>query len=335
MSTDRRAVTVVGSVHMDLIAVADRLPARGESLTGHRFSMFPGGKAGNQAAQVALQGVSAFLVARLGDDVFGEHLRTKLRDKGVDTRFLTTDATVATGASPVFVGNDGEYASIIVPGAAALLDETDIDAARPAIASSRAVMVQLEIPTAATVYAARVARELGAEVVLNASPAPASATALPDALWRLVDLLVVNGLEASRIGARSVPTPDTAVEVAAAIRERLGVPTVVVTLGGQGVAAVTPSDRLKLPAWPVDVVQTVGAGDAFAGTLVAELASGAPFARALSYATAAGALAVTRPGAFDALPTRAEIRDFVAARSGDTAQLGGATRYTIRVEEQS
>jgi ribokinase len=321
MPTDRCAVTVIGSVHMDLIAVGERLPARGESLTGHRFAMHPGGKAGNQAAQVALQGVPAYVVARLGTDYFGEHLRARLRDNGVDTRFLVADAAAATGASPLLAGGDGEYASIIVPGASSLLSEADIDAARPAIAASTAVMVQLEIPVAATVYTARVARQLGAAVVLNASPAPASAGALPNELWRLVDVLVVNGLEASRISGEPVPALDAASNVSASLAARLGVPAVVVTLGDQGVAAVTPAGRLTLPAWPVKAVETVGAGDAFVGTLVAERARGVPFEQALAYAAAAGALAVTRPGAFDALPTRTEVREFIAERS-DRATRG-------------
>ena len=137
MATERRAVTVIGSVHMDLIAVADRLPARGESLTGHRFAMHPGGKAGNQAAQVALNDVPTFIVSRLGDDLFGHDLLAWLAAKGVDTCHVMIDSTEATGASPLLVGGDGEYASIIVPGASALLTESDVDAGRPSCCSWR------------------------------------------------------------------------------------------------------------------------------------------------------------------------------------------------------
>jgi ribokinase len=315
MPTDRRAVTVVGSVHMDLIAVADRLPARGESLTGHRFAMIPGGKAGNQAAQVALHGVPTYIVARLGDDHFGAHLRAKLQEKGVDTTFLVTDASAATGASPLLVGGDGEYASIIVPGAAARLSQSDVDAARPAIAKSVAVMVQLEIPIEATAYAARIARELGADVVLNASPAPSSPPALPNDLRDSFDVLVVNGLEAARIGGVPVSTVRAASEAAASIRTRFGIPTVVVTMGDQGVVAATASGRTESPAWKVDVVDTVGAGDAFVGTLVAEFSRGTPLDQALYRATAAGAFAVMRTGAFEALPSRAELLTFMVDRS--------------------
>ncbi|HKG24134.1 MAG TPA: PfkB family carbohydrate kinase, partial [Thermomicrobiales bacterium] len=221
MAPDRQGVTVVGSVHMDLIAVADRLPRHGESLIGRSFAAFPGGKAGNQAAQVAGNDCPAFLVARLGDDHFGRELRERLMAKGVDTSRVAIDPKIPTGASPLLVGGDGEYASIIVPGAAARLSEADIDAARPAIARSAALILQLEIPVGVTAYAARVARELGALIVLNASPAPESAADIPDDLWRRVGLLVVNAFEAARLGA---PADATA---ASWLRENLGVATVV------------------------------------------------------------------------------------------------------------
>jgi ribokinase len=315
METDRRAVAVVGSVHMDLIAVADRLPVRGESLTGRRFGMHPGGKAGNQAAQVALQGVPTYVVARVGNDHFGGILRDRLREKGVDTSYLATDPSFATGASPLLVGGDGEYASIIVPGAAAGLSERDVDAARAAIARSAAVMLQLEIPAGATLYAARTARELGAAVVLNASPAPSGPDEALDELLGVVDVLVVNGLEAERLGGAPVMSLRAASDAAAWIRTRFAIPTVVVTVGDQGAVAVCASGKVESSAWAVGVVDTVGAGDAFVGTLVAERARGTPLDRALHVATAAGALAVTRSGAFDALPSRAELLAFMAERS--------------------
>ncbi|MEA2525201.1 MAG: ribokinase [Thermomicrobiales bacterium] len=319
MTADRRAVTVIGSVHMDLIAVADRLPARGESLTGHLFGMHPGGKGGNQAAQVALNDVPTFIVSRLGDDLFGRELRARLAAKGVDTSFVVTDTTTATGASPLLVGGDGEYASIIVPGASALLSKADVDAARPMIARSAAVMLQLEIPSNVTAYAARTARDLGAQVVFNPSPAPSSAAVLPDDLWECVDVLVVNELEAARIGGTDLETRRTGAEGAEALRTRFSIPVVVKTMGAEGAVAVGPNGVIEAPAWPVNVVDTVGAGDAFVGTLVSELVRGLPLVDALHHATAAGALAVTRSGAFDALPSRPELLTFIRTRSHPTS----------------
>jgi ribokinase len=309
MAVERPVVTVVGSVHMDLIAIADRLPGRGESLIGHTFAAYPGGKAGNQAAQVAANDCRARIVTRLGDDHFGRELRARLEAKGVDTSRVVIDRTVPTGASLLLVGGDGEYASIIVPAAAARLSEADVDAACPAFANSAVVMLQMEIPIGVTAYTARVAHEAGALVVFNASPAPHSTAQIPHDLWDHVDLLVVNALEAERLGA------PPGVDAATGLRTQFDVPTVVVTLGAAGAVAAAADGTRRVPAWKVEVVDTIGAGDAFVGSLVAELGRGAALKDALSFATAAGALAVTRPGAFDALPSRAETLAFIAGQS--------------------
>ena len=314
MTDRRRAVTVVGSLHVDLIASADRLPAPGESLIGHAFAIHPGGKAGNQATQVALAGTTVHLVARLGDDAFGRDLRSRLAAKGVDLAYVATDPDAATGASAVLAGADGEYASIIVPGAAGCLSVADVDAAGAAFAASRAVMLQLEIPVAVSAHAATIAAALGATVVLNASPAPPRA--IPHDLLTHVDLLVVNAVEAARLGGGTVVDAASAVAAGERLRTTHGVPAVVVTLGAGGAVAVTDEGATHQPAWPVEVVDTVGAGDAFVGALVAELVAGRSFPAALPVAAAAGALATTTAGAFDAIPTRDDIAAFLAAHAG-------------------
>ncbi len=312
--TERPAVTVVGSLHVDLVATADRLPRRGESLVGHGFAMHPGGKGGNQASQVARCGLRAFLVTRLGDDLFGGELRRRLTEKGVDLTFAGVDGGASTGASPLFVGADGEYASIIVPGAAARLSPADIDAARPAFAASGAVMLQLEIPLQVSAYAGALAAGHGAMVVLNAAPAPSPPADLPRDLVRHVDLLVVNGIEAEWLGGGAVANPTLARVAAERLRESHGIPNVIVTLGAGGSVAATIDGTVHQPAWPVGVVDTVGAGDAFVGALVAEVVRGRSIIDALPFAAAAGALAATKAGAFDAIPTRDDIAAFVFAR---------------------
>src|SRR5215212_4629930 len=156
MSTEARtAVTVVGSVHMDVVATADRLPAAGESVIGHRAALSPGGKAGNQAAQSARNGARTFLIGRVGRDVFGDQLRTALASTGVDTTYLTVDPQEPTGISPVFTGADGEYASIIVPGAGQRLEPGDVETASEAFAQSAMLLLQCEIPIDISAHAAR------------------------------------------------------------------------------------------------------------------------------------------------------------------------------------
>src|SRR5829696_543409 len=172
-------VCVVGSVHMDVIATADRLPAVGESFVGHRVALSPGGKAGNQAAQAALNDARTFLIGRIGRDVFGDQLRAALARTGVDTTYLSADSQEATGISPVFTGADGEYASIIVPGAGQRLQAADIEAARDAFAQSAVLLIQGEIPIQISTHAARLARSLGGQVIFNASPSPADAATIP------------------------------------------------------------------------------------------------------------------------------------------------------------
>jgi ribokinase len=302
-------VTVVGSLHMDFIAVAERLPAAGESLMGISFSMHPGGKAGNQATQLALHGLRTYLISRVGRDVLGDELRNRLGARGVCLHFTTVDPERPTGASPVFVGRDGEYASIIVPGAASALNADDIERARSAIEASAAIVMQLEVPLETSRLAAAFAKRAGARVVLNASPLPPGP--LPDLLAPvrgLVDLLIVNKHEAERLSGSSITGPADALVAARALRAQAECDEVVVTLGPAGALAVTASAELYHPAFSVPVVDSVGAGDAFAGTLVARLLKGDVLQAALRSAVAAGAIAVSRPGAFDALPAPADIQ---------------------------
>jgi ribokinase len=288
----------------------------GESVVGHRVALSPGGKAGNQAAQSALNGARTFLIGRVGRDIFGDQLRAALARTGVDTTYLTVDPQEPTGISPVFTGADGEYASIIVPGAGQRLELADIEAARAAFAQSAVLLIQGEIPLPLSAHAARLARSLGGRVIFNASPAPTAAPAIPDALWSAVDVLLVNATEAEHLSGLSVPDVPAAIIAAETLQRQLAIPTVIITLGGRGAIALDESGTRLLPSWPVPVVETIGAGDAFAGVLASELARGLSLDEALPLANAAGALAVTRPGAHAALPTGSQIRAFLDEGGG-------------------
>ncbi len=149
-------VCVVGSIHMDVIATAERLPGKGESIVGQHVALSAGGKAGNQAAQAALNGAPTFMIGRVGRDDFGDRLRATLVASGVDTTYLTVDAHAGTGISPVLTGADGEYASIIVPGAGWCLEAADIEAARAAFMQSAVLLLQCEIPIQRFLSAPRV-----------------------------------------------------------------------------------------------------------------------------------------------------------------------------------
>ena len=315
MSGERpTGVCVVGSIHMDVVAMASRLPTKGESIVGHRVALSPGGKAGNQAAQAALNGALTFMIGRVGHDAFGDQLRATLVASGVDTTYLTVDADDGTGISPVLTGADGEYTSIIVPGAGWRLEAADIEAAREAFTQSAVLLLQCEIPMPLSAAAARLARSLGMTVIFNASPVPADSGAIPAEMWAAVDVLLVNGTEAALLSGIAVTEEPEAVRASEELKRRFGVSAVTVTLGGRGVVMLDETGTHHLPAWPVEVVETIGAGDAFAGVLASEVARGLSLAAALPLANAAGALAATRSGARDSLPTGAEIRAFLRDR---------------------
>ncbi|MEZ5924458.1 MAG: ribokinase [Hyphomicrobiaceae bacterium] len=307
--TKRPRILVIGSAHMDLIASAERQPRAGESLVG-TFAMAPGGKGGNQACQCALAGAETKLLTRLGQDDFGHALRSALASKGVDTSLIVTDRAHATGASTVLAAN-GEYASIIAPGAAAHLTTDDVERARPDIEAADALILQLELPHAVSARAAAIAAQAGKTVILNASPSPARWIEVPDALWQAATIVVVNAVEAGGILGSPVAAGNAAA-AAASLAARHALATTVITLGAKGSVAWHEGHSLLQPALSARVTDSVGAGDAFLGTFVVARLGGLGMTDALRRAAAAGTLAVTRRGAYAALPSKTDVDRHIA-----------------------
>ena len=307
-------VVVVGSAHMDLIATADRLPVRGETLPGRHLGIHPGGKGLNQAVQVALAGARSVFLGRLGGDDFGRRLRSSLVEKGVVTDWLRDDERLATGASTVFVGEDGDYCSVVFPGAGLSLSKEDIAEARDAFAGARAVVAQLELPVETIGSALEIGRRVGATTILNAAPAPESAAVLAS-IFPLVDILVVNQVEAAMLvgGGKGGGANAEAREVLRQICSDHGIGSAVLTLGSDGAVVLAEGRLEEIIGHRVAVVDDIGAGDAFVGTMVAHLAGGAALTTATRRGNAAGALAVTGSGAYDSLPSAAAVDQFLKA----------------------
>ena len=309
MGDSRPRTIVLGSVHMDLIATAERLPAPGESVTGGVFAMAPGGKAGNHACQLALAGAETAIVTRLGDDGFGQQLMAALKGRGVDIAHVGIDKEAATGASTVLAAA-GDYASIIAPGAAGRLSLEDVARARPAIEAADALVVQLEIAAEISAAAAAIASGAGRHVILNASPAPGPWQSLPEPLREAATHLVVNRVEAGRLlgcDLSAVAADEAAAELAAAS----GVGTVIVTHGAEGSVAFAEGALFRQPGFSAEVADAVGAGDAFLGAAIVALLEGLSPDEALRRGAAAGAIAVARTGVYEALPSRREIDAFL------------------------
>ncbi len=294
-------VLVVGSLNMDLVVRAPRLPVPGETLSGRSFSTVPGGKGANQAVAAARLGAATAMVGCVGEDAFGRELRGVLEGDGVDCRGVRT-VPGASGVALIVVDDGGRNGIVVVPGANGLLSPEDLDRHREVVAAARVVALQLETPLATVAHAARTARALGKAVVLN----PAPAQPLPASLLECADFLVPNELEAAALSGLPVESVEGAARAGEHLR-RQGAGSVLVTLGERGVVAATASGTQHFPARPVRAVDTTAAGDTFLGGLCAALVEGRPLPEAIGFAQAAAAISVTRPGAQPSIPYRREI----------------------------
>jgi ribokinase len=307
-------VVVVGSLNMDLVACAARIPVVGETITGHTYFDEPGGKGANQAYAVSRLGGRVAMLGRVGSDDFGRRMREDLQQVGCDVSGLKTIANAASGIALIFVADDGHNSIIIVPGANGRLSPEDVEGAEENMNGAALVLLQLENPLPTVTAAARVARRMGARVVLD--PAPAPPEPLPDELLRLVDVLTPNETEAAILAGLEPGRLDA--QQAGAIGEKLrdrGARTVIVKLGEQGCLLMEDSKPKLLPAPNVKAVDTTAAGDVFNGGLAVALAEGAGLAQACRFANVCAALSVTRMGTQAATPTRAEVDAFVPGSS--------------------
>ncbi len=288
---------MLGSLHLDIMVAAPGRPRRGETLAGTAWSQKCGGKGGNQAVEAARHGAATAMVGAVGDDDFGRRLLANLRARGVDAAHVAVRPGENSGMSVAIVDPGGDYGAIIVSGVNLTLAADAVAGARDVIAGARWLVLQNEIPDAANLAAARLARAAGGRVILNAAPA----RPLPEALAALLDVLVVNAIEAEQLGGGAVR--DGADAAAAAERLLATAASVIVTAGGAGLALAERSGgRLILPAHTVRVVSTHGAGDALIGALAARLAAGESLAEVARYANAAAAaLVATQEDARDAL----------------------------------
>ena len=307
----RRKVVVFGSLNMDLVARVPRMPAPGETLAGRSFLANPGGKGANQAVACARQGAHVELVGRVGDDGFAATLRAALAAQAVDAGGVATVSGAATGTAMIFVDDAAQNCIAVIAGANAHVSCDDARALRPRLHEAALLLLQLEVPVDAVLHAAAVARASGCRVLLN----PAPARPLPEALWPLLDILVLNESEACLLTGMPQVTRDTAVQAAATLRSR-GPRDVLVTLGAEGVVWAGEAGAQHFDALRVQALDTTAAGDTFIGALAALLVEGHAMPEAVRHAIRAAALCVTRVGAQASMPTRAEVEAFDVSASG-------------------
>ncbi|WP_435035969.1 ribokinase [Pseudomonas neuropathica] len=301
-------VVVIGSLNMDLVTRAPRLPVGGETLIGHSFATVSGGKGANQAVAAARLGAQVAMVGCVGNDDYGVQLRNALLAEQIDCQAVST-VNDSSGVALIVVDDNSQNAIVIVAGANGAMTPAVIDQFDAVLQAADVIICQLEIPDATVGHALKRARALGKIVILN--PAPAS-RALPADWFAAVDYLIPNESEATVLSGLPVDSLESA-ESAASQLITMGAGKVIITLGAQGSLFANGQRFEHFAAPKVKAVDTTAAGDTFVGGFAAALANGKSEAQAIRYGQIAAALSVTRAGAQPSIPTQSDVQAFKPA----------------------
>ena len=301
-------VTVIGSANVDFTVAVPRLPRPGETVLGGTLHVSHGGKGANQAVAARRLGGDVRFVGCLGRDPHGDRIAESLIGEGIPADGLIRVDDAATGVALIIVDGEGRNQIAVAPGAnLRLVPDLASEHAR-LVAWAKVLLCQLEIPIPTVQWALARAREHDVLTILN----PAPAQPLPETLLSLVDCLTPNANEAEILSGVGVDGPASAAEAAQRLLAQ-GVRRVIITLGTQGALLCDGTSAVHFPAFPVQAVDTTGAGDAFNGALAVGLAAEGTWEEAIPLASAAAALACTKRGAQSSLPDRSAVEAFFRA----------------------
>ncbi len=298
-----KKIFVLGSTNTDMVIADRKLPAPGETISGGKFMMNPGGKGANQAvavARLAAKRGECVFVAKVGDDLFGRDAAARFRAEGIDAR-LVVDRRNPSGTALILVDAKGQNVISVALGANGTLSPADVKPRLKDLKGAAALLMQLETPIPTVLAAAKAAKAAGVMVVLN----PAPAAKLPKELYPLIDWITPNETEAELLTGVKVKDAKSA-QLAVDALKRKGVKNVAITMGAKGVYC--GNCRRLYPAKKVKAVDCVAAGDTFNGAFVVALAEGKSCRDAIAFAQKASAISVTRPGAQSSVPRRREVK---------------------------
>lgn len=304
-------VIVIGSANMDLTVRVERLPHVGETVSRGEFYASFGGKGANQAVAARKAGADVRFLAKVGCDQNGNAILDNLEDLGLSSEGILRDESRHSGVAIIMVDEMGNNAIAVAPGSNRNLTEEDVLRAETRISWGQVLLAQLETPLPSVREALRLARTHGLVTILN----PAPAHPLPREILSLVDILTPNEVEAASLTGIDVHSADEATRAGEKLLES-GANQVIVTLGKEGCCWVRRDCRQIFPPFSVTAVDSTAAGDAFNGALACAVAEGCPMEEAIRFGSAAGALAATRRGAQDSLPTRDEIVNLLKRSQG-------------------
>jgi len=303
---EMRDICVVGGINMDLVVQVPHIPRPGETVHGGEVARFPGGKGANQAVAARRLGASVAMLGQVGADAFGDELVQTLEAAGVESSGVRRAADRATGVAMISVASDGQNAIVVAPGANANWDEAGVVGVERAVRGCRVLVLNLEVPPAVIARAVRAGKRAGARVILNPAPHRVG----DESVFGDVDVFVPNQVEAALFAGMEPYAVADWGEAAQRLR-RLGPRMVIVTLADEGAVIVDEAGPQRVPSFPVSVVDTTAAGDAFVGGLAVALLQDAPVRDAVRFANACGALAVTRAGAQPSLPALGDVERLI------------------------
>lgn len=294
-------ITVIGSLNMDMVINAPRIPALGETILGGGFSTIPGGKGANQATAIARLGGDLAMAGCVGDDAFGGQLIRSLKESSVDVSNVVKIPGCSTGVAVIAVCG-GDNCIIVDPGANGHMDAARVTSLKSLIAGSAMIVLQLEIPLDAVAQAMWIAKKHDVKVLLN----PAPAVPLDPEILRMTDFITPNESECGILTGRTIRTVDDAKEATMLLRDREA-NAVVVTLGENGALLRDKDGPYHVTARKVTAVDTTAAGDSFTGALAWAVVHGKSMRDSVRFASLAASVTVTRRGAQTSLPSYAEV----------------------------
>lgn len=304
-------VAVLGNINQDFVMRAERMPRPGETLLGTDLKFVAGGKGANQAVTAARLGAQTTLIGRVGQDCYGPELLDNLRREGVETRYVGSDDDVATGSAFIALSPDGQNSILSVGGANLACAPRYVDDATPVIRQADIALVQFAVPLESVELFVDIAVSGQTPVLMDPTPAMGK---LPKN-WNKATILTPNETEAEAVLGYEVTDHATAAKAAREIHAQ-GVKIAVVKRGPDGCIVCDPDGCRLVSGYSVCVVDTTGAGDAFAAGLGVALAEGLPVNHALAFGNACGALACTQFGAQPSLPRRRDVEAFLKQHGG-------------------
>jgi ribokinase len=323
MSTKEPYVLIIGSSNIDMNIYSERLPKKGETVTGGTFKQFLGGKGANQAVASVRSGSNTIFIAKIGKDLFGDSMLSQLEKEGINVNYIIRDEKEASGIAFIMIDENGENMISVVPGANVKLNPSEIERNETIIKNATSLIVQMEIPMETIQKIFQIASKGKVIKILN----PAPLKPIPQDLLPHIDIIVPNEGELLRLHSllnlnNLTETKDKKIIQASKHLANLGVKTIITTLGKEGclIYQSEVGEAIKVPTLKVKAIDTVGAGDCFNGVLASRLAQGENVISAVKYATAAASIAVTRKGAQKSMPSAMEIQE----------KYNEITHYTIK-----